>query len=109
MSEELKALLNVIFDAAGAVEAAIQKQPFITVVLPKLESLVIEFPGLISNAGNLKPELEALLANTAGADADFITFVASKFASDSAKTQAIIKAAGQVAIDSLALFEAIKA
>lgn len=48
-------------------------------------------PPIISNWSDLKPELEALLANPE-ADADLVAYAASLFSTESASAQEIIKA-----------------
>lgn len=109
MSPELKLLMSLVLDCVAAGKSVANKQSFGLVTLPLIEKIVLELPGTISGAGAVHAELKDLLENKAGADADFVNFVASKFASNSEKAQEIIEAAGAVVIDVLALVAKIHA
>lgn len=109
MNSLLKAFLKEVFDLVAVGKDIVGKQ--YTSLFGALVQAGEDVPAIVANYADLKPELQALLANPS-ADADLLAYVAGLVAGDSAKAQAIISASCSLILNAAesgyALFEALK-
>lgn len=94
MNQELKAIIDLLATLEKAGADALGKKDFSTVTVPDLLPLLTQIPSVVSNFGNLKAEVGALLLPANQQDLE--AYVLSKFTGVSAKAQAII--AGVIAL-----------
>lgn len=112
MNLELKAILDLIFDAVIAGEHAIQKKSFAE-MLPDIYKIVADVPAVVVNHASFMAEIKALPGSEQ--EKDLIAYVVQKFAlvDNDAKAQKILSASLMIAehaiVDIMALVEAIKA
>ncbi len=109
MNKILKILLKEVVGLVAMGEAIVAKDW--SKVFTILVAEGVELPTLIENWKDIKPELEALLADPS-TDADLLAYTVSLVAGESAKAQAIITASADLvlsnAIKVSALINAIK-
>lgn len=110
MNSELKAILDLGFDAYSAGESAFQKQDFVSAIIPKLYKVASDIPAVAANYSLLQGQIDSL--KNAAEEADMAAYMAAKFSHASAKQQAILSAMLKLIIDivqdSIALDAAFK-
>lgn len=97
MNTLLKAILKELADLAIVGQDVVGKQA-LAVILGALLQAGTDAPNIVSNIGDFKNELAALLVNPA-ADADLLAYATSLVSGDSVKAQGIIAAAVKLALD----------
>ncbi len=97
MNVLLKAILKELSDLS-ALGVDIAGKQAAAVILSALLEAGKDVPGIVSNVGDFKVELDALLSNPA-ADADLLAYATSVVAGDSVKAMAIVSASAKLALD----------
>lgn len=97
MNTLLKACLKEVCDLV-ATGRAIASKAGIATLLPLMVQDGEDVPLIIANWSDLKPELEALLANPAS-DADLLAYVSTLVAGQGGKAEAIVAASCKLLLD----------
>lgn len=106
MNTLLKAALKELMDlvTVGKTAAAKNYTGLFTALLGAGEDV----PAIVSNWGDLKPELQALVTNPAS-DADLLVYAAGLVGGESAKAQAVISASATLLLNGARDIEALVA
>lgn len=113
MNIELKALLKLVLDSVKAGKAALDKQDFVTGLIPKLYAVAADVPVVVAGWKTLPAEWATLVGPGTAEEADLLAFIGSEvggiLSDDHAKTvlAAVLKLAADVAMDIAALHAAL--